>query len=462
MNRLTKKDIAVLKGLVPEGCLYTGKQISEDYAHDELSAGSYKPQALIKAEDEKQISAVMKYANTRRFPVVARGAGTGLVGGAVALYGGIMIDLSGMDRILELDSENLTVTVQPGVLLMDLQKYADDRELMYPPDPGEKAATVGGNISTNAGGMRAVKYGVTRDYVMGLTVVLPDGEIVEMGGKVAKNSSGYSLMDLFIGSEGTLGIITSAVLRLIPKPASSVSLLIPFPGMETALSLIPRIILSKTDPTAVEYMERDIILMAEAYLGKKFPDSASGCYLLLTFDGQSVAEVETRYEAVADLCLANGATDAWIVDTDERHTSVWGARGAFLEAIKASTPGIDECDVVLPRNKVCDFILYTHELAEELQVRIPYFGHAGDGNLHVYVCRDRMDKERWDEVLAEAFGRMYKKAAEFGGQVSGEHGIGFAKREYLHALLGEAQMRLMRGIKKAFDPNGILNPGKIV
>ena len=462
MNRLTKVDIAFLKSSLPQGCLLTGKQISEDYAHDELSAGRYMPQALIKAEDEGQISAVMRYANARLIPVVARGAGTGLVGGAVALHGGIMIDLSGMDRILELDKENLTVTVQPGVLLMDLQKFADDHELMYPPDPGEKAATVGGNISTNAGGMRAVKYGVTRDYVMGLNVVLPNGEIIELGGKVVKNSSGYSLMDLIVGSEGTLGIITSAVLKLVPKPASSVSLLIPFPGMETALNLIPRIILSKADPTAVEFMERDIILMAESYLGKRFPDSASGCYLLLTFDGQSAAEVEARYEAVADLCLANGATDAWIVDTEERHTSVWGARGAFLEAIKASTPDIDECDVVLPRDKVCDFILYTHQLAKELQVRIPYFGHAGDGNLHVYVCRDLMDKERWDAVLAEAFAGMYKKAAEFGGLVSGEHGIGFAKRDYLHEQLGEAQMRLMRGIKKVFDPNGILNPGKIV
>jgi glycolate oxidase len=345
---------------------------------------------------------------------------------------------------------------------MDLQKFAEENGFFYPPDPGEKAATIGGNISTNAGGMRAVKYGVTRDYVMGMTVVLADGEIVTLGGKVAKNSSGYSLMDLIVGSEGTLGIVTQTVLKLIPKPACSVSLLMPFRDMEAALRMVPRIIMSKAEPTAIEFMERDIILMSEEYLGKRFPDSASPCYLLLTFDGQSPAVVEAQYEAVADLCLENGATDAWIVDTEERTASVWGARGAFLEAIKASTPDIDECDVVVPRDKMCEFILYTHELAKELQVRIPYFGHAGDGNLHVYVCRDGISRERWGAVLAEAFANMYKKAALYGGQVSGEHGIGFAKREFLRGQLGEAQMRLMQGIKHAFDPKGILNPGKII
>jgi len=459
---MTNEDIDYLQTIIPPNRLFTGERISEDYGHDELSAGSYLPEAVIMAEDERQIAAIMKFASARAVPVVVRGAGTGLVGGAVALRGGILIDMSGMNRIIELDRENMTVTVQPGVLLMDLQKYVEDNDFFYPPDPGEKAATIGGNISTNAGGMRAVKYGVTRDYVMGLTVVLPDGGIMELGGKVVKNSSGYSLMDLIIGSEGTLGIITAAVLKLLPKPACSVSLLIPFTDMEAALNNIPRIIMSKTDPTAIEFMERDIILMAEEYLGKRFPDSSSDCYLLLTFDGPSAAAVEARYGAVADLCLENGATDAYIVDTEERWTSVWGARGAFLEAIKASTADIDECDVVVPRSRVCDFILYTRRLAEELQVRIPYFGHAGDGNLHVYVCRDGLDEERWNTVLPGAFAKMYQKAAGFGGQVSGEHGIGLAKREYLHESLGETQMRLMRGIKKAFDPDGILNPGKII
>lgn len=462
MEKLNERDIEYLKTLVTQNRLFTGEGISEDYAHDELSAGRHMPQALIVAEDENQIAAVMKYANARGVPVVARGAGTGLVGGAVALHGGIMIDMSKMDRIVGIDRENMTVTVQAGVLLMDLQKYADDNGFFYPPDPGEKAATIGGNISTNAGGMRAVRYGVTRDYVMGLTVVLPEGEIITLGGKTVKNSSGYSLLDLMIGSEGTLGVITAAVLKLLPKPACSVSLLIPFPDRESALNIIPGIIMSKTDPTALEFMERDIILMAEEYLGKRFPDSASECYLLLTFDGQSAAEVQARYESVADLCLDQGAGDAWIVDTEERYTSVWGARGAFLEAIKASTPDIDECDVVVPRDRVCAFILYARELAEKLKVRIPYFGHAGDGNLHVYVCRDDLDTERWGAALAEAFARLYQKAAEFGGQVSGEHGIGVAKREYLHGQLGETQMRLMRGIKKTFDPKGILNPGKII
>ena len=455
-------DLDFLKALIPGEKLFIGDQISGDYAHDELSAGLYPPQALVLVEEEAQIAEIMAYAHARRIPVVVRGAGTGLVGGAVALHGGIMLDMSGMDRIVELDRENMTVTVQPGVLLMDLQKFAEDNALFYPPDPGEKAATIGGNISTNAGGMRAVRYGVTRDYVMGLRLVLPTGEIIELGGKVVKNSSGYDLMDLVIGAEGTLGVITLATLKLLPKPACSVSLLVPFPAMEAALETVPLLIRSMANPTALEFMERDIILMAENYLGKRFPDSSSDCYLLLTFDGQSSDEVEAQYEAAAELCLAQGATDAYIADTSERKDAVWGARGAFLDAIKASTAGIDECDVVLPRDKVCAFILYTHQLAEELQARIPYFGHAGDGNLHVYLCQDDMDEDRWQKVLAEGFAQMYKKAASFGGQVSGEHGIGIAKKPYLHEHLGEVQIRLMREIKKAFDPHHIMNPGKIV
>jgi glycolate oxidase len=457
----TKRDLAYLSSLIPRGRILWGEEISSDYSHDELCGISVCPDILIRPENTDEISLILAYADENRIPVVVRGAGTGLVGGAVAVCGGIMLETTRMNRILELDTDNLTVTVQPGVLLMDLAKFAEENDLFYPPDPGEKSATIGGNISTNAGGMRAVKYGVTRDYVRGLTVVLPSGKVMKLGGKIVKNSSGYSLKDLIVGSEGTLAVITEAILRLLPLPQRSVSLLVPFDGMERAVETVPELIKAKTAPTAIELMDRETILFAEAYLGKKFPDTRSSAYILLTFDGGSLAQVEAEYEKAARLCLEQGALDVFLVDTEERKQSVWEARGAFLEAIKASTTELDECDVVVPRNRVAEFIRYTHRLAAELRVRIPSFGHAGDGNLHVYLCRDGLDEHSWREILERAFSLMYAKAAELGGLVSGEHGIGYAKKTYLASLYGQDQIALMRGIKDVFDPNRILNPQKI-
>lgn len=459
-NKVTEQDISYLKTVAP-GRVFVGDEISEDYSHDELGGISSYPEVLVKVKSTEEVSKIAEHATKNHIPMVVRGSGTGLVGSGVALFGGILMDTTLMNKILELDEENLTVTVEPGVLLMELTEFVESHNFFYPPDPGEKSATIGGNISTNAGGMRAVKYGVTRDYVRGLTVVLPNGEIIEFGGKVVKNSSGYSLKDLIIGSEGTLGIITKAVLKLLPLPGFSTSLLVPFHTMEQAIETVPQIIKSKSIPTAIEYMSRETILFAEDYLGKKFPDTKNDAYILLTFDGNSQVQVESELKAVADLCLEKGAVDAYIVDTDERKKSVWSARGAFLEAIKASTTEMDECDVVVPRNKVAEFIKYTHEVAKEVNVRIPSFGHAGDGNLHVYICRDQLCSDEWEKRLSHAFQLMYTKAAGLKGLVSGEHGIGYAKRGYLCEQYGKTHINLMRGIKAAFDPENLLNPGKI-
>ncbi len=460
-NKITAKDIEVLKGIVGDSFVLAGDEINPDYAHDELGGISRMPEALVRVHSTEEISLVMKHAYERNIPVTVRGSGTGLVGSAVAIEGGILMETTAMNKILELDRDNLTVKVQPGVLLMELAAFAEENDLLYPPDPGEKSATIGGNISTNAGGMRAVKYGVTRDYVRALTVVMPDGEILELGAKVAKNSSGYSLKDLIIGSEGTLAIIAEATLKLVPLPKFSVSLLVPFPDMKSAIEAVPHIFRSKITPTAIEYMSRDTILFSESYLGKKFPDSKNDAYILLTFDGNTEAQIDNDMKTVADLCLDIGAIDVYIVDTEERRKAVWSARGAFLEAIKASTTEMDECDVVVPVSRVDEFIKYTHSLADELGIRIPSFGHAGDGNLHVYICRDELDEEAWKNVLEKCFALMYKKADELGGLVSGEHGIGYAKKDYLFRQYGEYPIALMQGIKSVFDKKNILNPGKV-
>ena len=460
-NKVTSADIAALQAVAGEENVLWGEAINPDYAHDELGGTFAMPEVLVRAKSTEAVSGVMKLAYERNIPVTVRGSGTGLVGGAVAVAGGILLEMNRMNKILKLDQENLTVTVQPGVLLMELAAFAEANDFLYPPDPGEKSATIGGNISTNAGGMRAVKYGVTRDYVRSLTVVLPNGEIQTFGAAVAKNSSGYSLKDLIVGSEGTLAVVCEAVLKLVPLPKVSLSLLVPFPDMRSAIEAVPHIIRSKVTPTAIEYMSRDTILFSESYLGKRVPDSRYDAYILLTFDGNSDEQVNRDLDTVAELCLSLGAPDAYLVDTEERKKAVWSARGAFLEAIKASTTEMDECDVVVPGNKVDLFINFTHELARETGVRIPSFGHAGDGNLHVYICRDQLDEEAWKKTLATCFDRMYAKARELGGLVSGEHGIGYAKKAFLREQYGPTPIALMQGIKQVFDPKNILNPGKV-
>ena len=455
-------DLAFLRDLCGVERVIPRDEIGEDYCHDELGGTYARADVHVKALSTAEVSAIMTYASANAIPVTVRGSGTGLVGGAVPLEGGILLDLSGMNRFLELDEKNMTLTLEPGVLLMDVAKYVEDRGLFYPPDPGEKTATIGGNISTNAGGMRAVKYGVTRDYVRALEVVLPSGEVIELGGKIVKNSSGYALKDLIVGSEGTLGVVTKATLRLLPLPKYKISLLVPFPNLEAAITTVPSIIRSSSVPTAVEFMEREVILAAEKFQARTFPDNSADAYLLLTFDGASQQEIDLAYEAVAKTCLDAGALDVFISDTQERNESIWSARGAFLEAIKASTTEMDECDVVVPRSKVAEFVIFSHELQKKHHVRIRSFGHAGDGNLHIYILRDDLDEAAWKTVLAETFEDLYAKSRALGGQVSGEHGIGFAKKPFLAASLSDPVRALMRGIKGVFDPKGILNPRKVI
>lgn len=461
-HSIEEYDLDQLRQIIPDDQrLLYGEAISPDYSHDELGGTESWPEVVVRPTSAREVSEIMKYAWEHCIAVTPRGAGTGLVGSCVPMEHGIVLDLSLMNHILELDEENLTLTVEPGVLLMDLAAFVEENDLFYPPDPGEKSATIGGNISTNAGGMRAVKYGVTRDFVRGLEVVLPNGDIVEFGGKVVKNSSGYDLKDLIIGSEGTLGIVTKAILKLLPKPKKAISLLIPFSSLEKAIGTVPLIIKSKSIPTAIEFMQREVIEDAEEYLGKPFPDKQSDAYLLLKFDGNSPEEIEAAYANVANLCLEQGALDVLISDTEEREESIWKARGAFLEAIKGSTTYMDEVDMVVPRNCVNEMVEYLHALQDKAGLRIKSFGHAGDGNLHAYMLKDDLSDEEWQKRVDMAMELVYKKAAELKGQVSGEHGIGFAKKSYLQESLATDNLELMNGIKRVFDAKNILNPHKI-
>jgi len=462
LKKITAKDIATLREILSPDRVFFGQEIKDDFSQDEMPEyGKYMPEAVCEALDTEDVSKVMKYAFDHDIPVIPRGAGTGLCGGAVPVSGGLVLSLARFNKILEIDEDNLIAVIEPGVLLMELAAAALDRGLMYPPDPGEKSATVGGNVMTNAGGMRAVKYGVTRDYVRGMEVVLSDGRILNIGGKIAKNSSGYSLKDIMIGSEGTLGIVTKLILKLIPAPQRTISLLVPFRDMTACIETVPKIIRSRAVPTAMEFLQKKIIETAEEYVGKKFPDKSADAYLLLTFDGNTKEEIDQIYENVAEICINAGAIDVLIADTQERHDALWTARGAFFEAIKCSTT-LDECDVVVPRNKIAEFMKFAEGIDGDVGIRIEIFGHAGDGNLHIYTCRDDMADDEWHRKLDLAMDRLYKEAIRLGGQVSGEHGIGHAKKKYLRESVGDDAIELMRGIKNVFDPKGILNPGKVI
>lgn len=456
------EDLAYFEEVMP-GRVLSGAEEMSDYEHDEMTIyGLYRPEAVLLAQSAEEISAVMRHCNARRIAVTARGAGTGLCGGCVATAGGIVLSTERMKRVLEVDGKNMTATVEPGVLLMEFPKALEGTGLFYPPDPGEKTATMGGNAMTNAGGMRAVRYGVTRDYVLGMEVVLASGEILTLGGKNVKTSSGYSLLDLMVGSEGTLGILTKLTVKLIPEPGANVSVLIPFADLESCIGAVPAVLGCGCEPTAVEFMEREVIACAEEYLGKQFPDSSADAYLLVWLDGESREGLKAGMERLTDLALRIGAKDVLLADTEERKESIWNARGAFLEAIKNSTSEMDECDVVVPRERIPAFVRRSVAVGREAGVRVCSFGHAGDGNLHIYVCRDDMESQAWEAAVRQVMERLYEAARSLGGEVSGEHGIGHAKRRFLRESLGETQLALMHGIKNVFDPNAILNPGKVI
>lgn len=461
-KKLTDKDIKYIKEIFGENKCYVGDEIASEYAKDEIGLVIGYPEIRVIASDKYQVVKLMKYAYEQNIPVTVRGAGTGLVGGCVATQGGVLLDVTGMDKIIELDHTNMTLTVQPGTLMLDIYEEVLKNDLFYGPDPGEKTATIGGTISTNAGGMRAIKYGVTREWVRGLEVVLPNGELITVGGKVVKNSSGYPLKELFIGTEGTLGIIVEATLKLTSLPKYSTSLLVPFPDTITAVKAAAELIERHVTPTAVEYVNQPSLKYSNEFLGKHMPHDNYDAYLLLSYDGTTKEALEKDIDFASELCLELGAIDVYLIDTDERNESVWTIRGAFLEAIKASTSLMDELDVVVPRAEIAEYLEYTEEVSKNLGLRMPYFGHVGDGNLHIYFCKDDLELEVFENKLKEAFDLMYDRAFEIGGLVSGEHGVGYMKREYLVRQAGETQMDLMRGIKKLFDPKNILNPDKIV
>lgn len=466
-NKITPEIAQKLKAVVGEGRFELGEAVKEDYSHDEMPIyGKHYPECVCEVVSTEEVSAIMKICSENHIPVTPRGAGTGLAGGAVPLYGGVIVCTARMNHILGYDMDNMAVHTEVGVLLQDLAADALEHGLMYPPDPGEKTATLGGNVSTNAGGMRAVKYGVTRDYVLAMTVVLPNGEIMKLGKTVCKTSSGYSLLHLMIGSEGTLGIITELTLKLVAKPAMDVSLILPFESLEACIATVPKIKQANLDPQSIEFMGRDIVESSAAFTGKKtFPTEINGkqveASILVTFVGSTDEELEMKMAELDELATEQGSLDTLVIDTPTLKKEVWAARSAFLTAIEADTKHMDELDVVVPVNEIANFLAFVRKTGDSLGLGVRNFGHAGDGNLHIYSCSNTMSEEEFMKVNREMMDICYAECARIGGQVSGEHGIGHAKKVFLKRSAGDTAMGLMAAIKNVFDPNGILNPGKV-
>ena len=431
------------------------EQIEDKYLSDTLGRRRGTAAALVFPLSTAEVSAVMRYAYERGIPVTPRGAGTNLVGSTVPRGRGIILDFSRMNRILEVDEATFTATVEPGVLLQDFQAHVEAMGLFYPPDPGEKESTLAGNISTNAGGMRAVKYGVTRDYVRGLEIVLADGQVMTVGSKNVKDASGLPLKQLFIGAEGTLGVITKCVLRLVPKPEKSLSVLVPYGELKTGIASVHAVLMADANPTAVEFIERSVVELGERYTGVRFPCPQAQAYLLLTFDGHGET-VEKNAQRVRRVVRDSGALDYIELTDPAMAADIWRVRGCFVKAVEAVSEQ-EPVDLVVPINRTAEFIAYVHEVEAESGMQMVSFGHAGDGNVHLCIVRGQRDEETWNRELHRNMERLYRKAYDLGGLTSGEHGVGLAKQPYFLANTPEINLTVMRSVKDALDSRHILN-----
>jgi glycolate oxidase len=464
---VTPAIVAELRQIVGEtNVLYDEPERMIDYGHDEVADEAYAhmPEVVVKPASAAEISAIMRLANRERIPVTPRGAGSGLSGGAVPVCGGILLSSERMNRILEIDTQNMVAVVEPGLITNELNDAVRDYGLFYAGYPmSRETCFVGGNVAENAGGGRAIKYGVTGNYVLGLEAVLPTGEIVRLGGKRVKDVTGYDLIHLLVGSEGTLGIFTQVTLKLIPLPAARMVMLIPFGDVPSAIAAVPRLMTGgRLIPTSVEFMDRLSIETTYRYLEQEPPMPGMGAMLLVEVDGPNMEQVEVMCEPIVDLCLEAGALDVYVGNTPANERRMWHVRESIAEAFKAICPVQSLEDIVVPLAQIPELVERLGELSAQYDVLIPCYGHAGDGNLHATpVKKPETPLDEWEEKLPALLVDLYAEVHRLGGTISGEHGIGHKRIDYLPLVMDPTVIDLQRRIKRAFDPNHILNPGKI-
>lgn len=452
-----------LNQIVGEPYVFSDLETRTEYGHDETEDLSFPPSVVVKPATVDEVSQILKLANEHEITVTPIGARTGLSGGALAVKGGIGLSMERFNKIIEIDEQNLQATLEPGVITEVFQNTVKEVGLMYPPDPASRGSCfIGGNVSENSGGPKAVKYGVTKDYVLNLEVVLTSGEVIWTGANTLKNSTGYNLTQLMIGSEGTLGVITKIVMRLIPHPTNDLLMLVPFNSAEKACEAVSAIFRAGIIPSGMEFMERDAIEYAMDFIGEEpVPlQPSEQAHLLIEVDGNNVDQLMADCEQIMQVVEQFDCGEILFAEDQAKKDQLWKLRRRVGEAIKAQSVYKEE-DTVVPRYQLPALLKAVKEVGKLYGFRSVCYGHAGDGNLHVNILRDEMCDEDWDKTVKVGVRELFQQVKALGGTISGEHGIGYVQRDYMDIMFSESHLELMRSIKRVFDPKGILNPGKI-
>ena len=450
-----------LKLISGDEFVITEKDNLEIYFKDSTESFSFFPEVVIKPNNTVQISDILKLANEFHIPVVPRGGGTGLSGGALSIYGGICISMERFNRILEIDEKNFQAVVEPGVITQIFQEECEKKGLFYPPDPASRGSCfLGGNLAECSGGPRAAKYGVTKDYVLGLEFVTPTGEIINSGARVLKNVSGYNITQLIIGSEGTLGIITKIFFKLIALPKFKKILLISYNNIENCISSVAEFYKAGANPSVLEFLEKAAVKAGENHLNKKFPGSNAEAQLFIEVDGNSEDTLYKEINIISEVAEKYSANDILIAEEREKMEEIWALRRCIGEAVKSISEYKEE-DTVVPRYNLTKLLSGIKDISNKFSLSTICYGHAGDGNLHVNILKDKISDETWKNNLESAIYEIFELTVSLGGTISGEHGIGYTQKKYLPIALSKEEINLMKSIKHLFDPLNILNPGKI-
>ena len=459
----TTELIDELQSICGEANVFFDEESLQQYGRDETEKLLYPPDVVVKPSSPQEISSILKYCNEHLIPVTPRGAGTGLSGGAIPHNGGVVILTEKLNKILEIDERNLQVITEPGVITEVLQNAVKEKGLFYPPDPSSRGSCfIGGNVSENSGGPKAVKYGVVKDYVLNLEMVLPSGEIIWTGANVLKNSTGYNLTQLIVGSEGTLGIVTKIVLKLIPLPKYDLLMLAPFASLEKASEAVSAIFRAGFTPSAMELVEVDALMIVSKMVDSHVVpvDSTIAAHLIVEVDGNNIDVLMSEMEAIAELLAHYESGEVFFADDAQQKEELWKLRRRVAEAVKLAGYTIEE-DTVVPRAELPALIKGVKALGKQYNFNAVCYGHAGDGNLHVRIKKEGIPNSYGNAEMQKILRALFELVKSLGGTISGEHGIGLIQKDFMHIVTDEANLQLMRSIKQAFDPNNILNPGKI-
>lgn len=460
-NKINDEVRNKLTEIVGEEYIFSDDYNLDIYSKDYTEDFRFKPEVIVKPRTAQEISQIIKLANEFSIPVYPRGGGTGLSGGALAIFGGICLSMENFKKIIEIDYVNFQAVVEPGVITQIFQDECEKKGMYYPPDPASRGScTLGGNLAECAGGPRAVKYGVTKDYILGIEFVSPTGEILNAGARVIKNVTGYNLTQLIVGSEGTLGVITKIIFKLIPKPKHKKVLLAAFDSMQHCTASVAEIFRAGITPSALEFMEKSAIQAAERQLHKVFPNNEAEAQLLIEVDGNYEDQLNSDIETIAGVLERFNVIDIVLAEDAQKMNELWALRRCIGEAVK-SISAYKEEDTVVPRSKIPELVSGVKEICERHGITSICYGHAGDGNVHVNILKDKLDSKAWDENIEPAIKEIFELTVGLGGTISGEHGIGYSQKNYLSIALKKNEIDLMKKIKDTMDPKGILNPGKI-